>query len=340
MIDLCSEAPDYFGPETIKGYQLLAQNIAVAIRNADLYREEQMKGLIYGRLQKTVGKISADGTLGDSLQNLFDAFEGILPWDAVAIWLIDNTANESGIGQFSSILRLAAARISDRLPTDSDPTSSILTNELFDRYIQNPTDARELLSAYPWLSEILNSKISAIRKSNSAYEPLGALLGFDSEYSAIAAPLISDDQLSGIIVFVHHLNEQYDHASRSITSTLANNLSISIENIKLYLAAHDQAWTSTVLLQVAETVQVITNIDELLETVVSMLPGLVGVDACAIFLWDQSLETFYIQASSGFEADQVDRLNDWDIHPGSVPAFDQLLERKNPQVINYENIIE
>ncbi len=72
----------HFRPETLKGYHLLAQNIAVAIRNADLYRTEQMRGLIYERLQKTIGRISADVSLDDSLQNLFDNIEEILPWDA------------------------------------------------------------------------------------------------------------------------------------------------------------------------------------------------------------------------------------------------------------------
>ena len=338
VLDLCSESVDYFGPDTLKGYQLLAQNIAVAIRNADLYRTEQMRGIIYERLQKTIGKITADATIDDSLQNLFNEIEGILPWDAAAIWLIENSDNESEHGQTISLMRLAVARISNQFSSDFDSITSEVTNEIFERYVQNPTDTHELLSAYTWMSEIINSEKPLIRKSGSAYEPLGALLSFDNEYSAIGAPLTIDDQLRGIIVFVHHLKHQYDYESRSITSILASNLSIAIENIKTFTAAHDQAWTSTVLLQVAETTQVITNIDELLETVVSMLPGLIGMEACAIFLWDQSMETFYIKTSSGFGTEQVNRWNGLEIYPGSVPAFDQILQGKNPVILNSKNI--
>ena len=76
---------------------------------------------------------------------------------------------------------------------------------------------------------------------------------------------------------------------------------LQLKIFRLYAAAHDQAWISTVLLQVADATQSITNLDELLETVVSMLPGLIGVDACAIFLWDQSIEAFLHRASHGFD---------------------------------------
>ncbi len=338
ILELCSELADYFRPETLKGYQLLSQNIAVSIRNADLYRAEHINGLIYERLQYTIGKISAEATVEDSLKHLLDEFEGILPWDAAAIWLSDNSVDGSELGQVSLSLRLAAAHISNQLPSDSDAPSVIETNDIFDSYIQNPADAHELLSAYPWISEILSFDSPVIRKSSSAYEPFGALLGFESEYSAIGAPLKTDDQLSGIIVFVHHLKDQYDHTSRSILSTVARNLAISIDNIKIYGAAHDQAWISTVLLQVAETTQVISNLDELLETVVSMLPGLISVDACAIFLRDPSIETFYLQASSGFEPEQLVRLNGWEINPGKVPAFDRILLNKNPEIFTADNL--
>ncbi len=62
------------------------------------------------------------------------------------------------------------------------------------------------------------------------------------------------------------------------------------------------------LLQVAEATQSITNLDELLETIVGMLPGLIGVDACTIFLWDQSIECFFLQSIYGFEPEQLARV--------------------------------
>jgi serine phosphatase RsbU (regulator of sigma subunit)/putative methionine-R-sulfoxide reductase with GAF domain len=337
-IELCSDTSDAFGPDTIKGYHLLAQSIAVALRNANLYRSEQISRLINDRLQKKIGTISAEVTLDDSLHALLDELEEILPWDAAAIWLIGDTTNDSEVSQFASLPRLAAARVKEQPSPETELSQSSITNELFSKYIQNSTDASDLWSAYPWNSEILNSETPAIRSTNSAYEPLGALLGLNLEYSAIGAPIISNNQPRGIIVLVHHLSNQYDVDTQTMAKAFTNTASIVIENVMLYEAAHEQAWISTVLLQVAEATQSITNIDELLQTVVSMLPGLIGVNACTIFLWDQSIETFYPQASYGFDAEQLARFNEWEIYPGSVLAFDHLKDSNNPVILNAETL--
>lgn len=338
VLDLCSDSTYAFDPTTIKIFRLLADNIAVAIRNANLYRSEQMRRSIYDRLQNVAGILSADLSLDNLLWNLLDELENILPWDASAIWLVDTISNETGMGQFTSSLRLAAARSKTLPSVESFQTLSVDTKDLFEKYIQNSADAGYLLSSYPWLSEIINSETPVIRNSTSNYEPLGAILGYKSEYSAIGAPLMVNDQSLGIIVLVHHLPDQYDNETQSIVNAFTNYASIAVENTRLYAAAHDQAWISTVLLQVAEATQSITNLDELLETVVSILPGLIGVDACTIFLWEQSIEAFFSRASNGFEDDQLARLNAWDISPGSVVAFERLKESRSPVILNTDTI--
>jgi sigma-B regulation protein RsbU (phosphoserine phosphatase) len=337
-LDLCSDAMDEFGPDKIKGFQILAQNIAVAIRNANLFRSEEISGLINDRLQKTVGKISTEETLDDILQSLFDELEEILPWDAAAIWMIDNTINITGTAQFSISISLAAIRIAVQNSLETNQVHPLVTDELLDKYSQNSEDANDLLSLYPWISEIINSETPVIRNSTSTYEPLGVLLGFNSDYSAIGAPLLVNNQCSGIIVLVHHKPDQFNVESKSIANLFANFMAIRIENTKIYTSAHNQAWISTVLLQVAEATQLITNVDELLETVVSMLPGLIGIDACAIFLWDQSNDTYFPQAFHGFDVAQLDRFYSWDIFPGSVHAYDQLKDSHHPVILSADNL--
>jgi serine phosphatase RsbU (regulator of sigma subunit)/transcriptional regulator with GAF, ATPase, and Fis domain len=338
VLELCSNSVDTFDPDTIKGFQYLSQNIALAIRNANLYRSEHMRRLMYDRLLEVVGSISAEVSVDDVLQNLLDVLEEILPWDAAAIWLIDSSGNETGIGQFTSSLRLAATQIKEQFSEETDQIHSLENNTLFDKYIQNSVDANDLLSIYPWISENINGDTPEIRNSASTYEPLGAILGFKSDYSALGAPLIINKQPIGMIVLAHHLTDQYSYESQSVAIAFTNYASIAIENIRLYAAAHDQAWISTVLLQVAEATQSITNIDELLETVVGMFPGLIGVDACTIFLWDQSIEAFFPKASNGFDAEQLARLDTWDIYPGSVIAFDQLKQSKTPVILTTDTL--
>lgn len=117
-----------------------------------------------------------------------------------------------------------------------------------------------------------------------------------------------------------------------------NYASIAIENTRLYTVAHDQVWFSTVLLQVAEATQSLTSLDELLETIASMMADLVGVNACTIYLCDPSLQAFFPQTSFGFDTEQQARLNSWDIYSGTITAFDQLLESRNPVILNSDNL--
>lgn len=338
VIELSSDSSDVFSPDTIKGYYLLAQSIAIAIRNANLYRLEQIGRSVSDRLQKKVGTISADVTLDDTLHSLIDELEEILPWDAAAIWLISDTTNDSEAGQLPNSPRLAAARVKEQQGSITDPGQPSFTNELFNKYIQNPADANDIWTAYPWTAEIINSDMPALRVASSSFDPLGALLDLNNNYSAIGAPILKNNQPSGILVIAHHLPNQYDEDAQAIAKAFVDNASNIIENVITYEAAHEQAWISTVLLQVAEATQSIANIDELLQTVVNMLPGLIGIDACTIFLWDKSIETFYPLASYGFDAEQLERFNNWEVYPGSVIAFDQLIESRNPVILNVDTL--
>ena len=337
VLDLCSNSANAFEPGTIKIFQLLAENIAISIRNANLYQFEQMRRLISDRLQDVVGSLTADVSMDDTLQRILDETMEFIPWDASAIWLTDTSANYPEKDQYIPSLRLLAARINGKL-NDDDKSQPVDKIQIFDEFFLNTTDSNDLLVNYPWIAEVIHTKTAGLRTSGSINEPIGSVLGLTSDYSAIVVPLFIKNNLVGIIDLVHHLPDQYNGESISLAKAIATHVSIAIENTRLFTAAHDQAWITTVLLQVAEATQSITNLDELLETTTGMLPGLIGVDACMIFLWDQSIDAFSSRASNGFDNEQLARLNAWDIYPGSVLAFDKIKQSRIPVILNSDTI--
>ncbi len=327
ILDLCAEVTAAFTPESVVAFQHLADTLAIAIRNANLYRVEQSRRLVAERLQDTIGAISIDISVDEVLDHIFDELEGFLPWEAAALWLVDTDSAEAGIEQFISSFHLAAYR-------QKHPPSSTGIGH----YVQDFDAARQLFSQYPWTSQVITQKQAAVRIESAEYEPFGALLGFGNRYSALAAPLLLHGQVLGVIVCVDPEPEHYDDDSIDILEVCAGYISNAIENTRLYSAAHDQAWITTVLLQVAEATQSITTMDDLLETIASILPDLIGASACAIFLWGASIETFYYEASSGFDSDQADRLQAWDASPASNAPFQQLLEGRSPVILDNEII--
>ncbi len=338
MIELLSESKEEFGPDTLEGYHLLAQYFSTAIRNADAYYLEKTRRKMSDRLDSLIGTITTEVSLDDLLHILLDELENILTWDAAAIWLFDRAATEIGLDQFTSFLRLSAFRIKNQSFAESGQDLSQNTRELLDKYFDRTVGEDDLLSVYPWISEIIDSKLPIIRNTPFQYEPIGAIMGLNSDYSAIGTPLINQDQTIGFIILAHQISDQYDRDSQSLANAFMSRASIAITNSRLYAAAHDQAWISTVLLQVADATQSITNLDELLETVVSMLPGLIGVDSCMIFLLDQSTGSFLPRAIKGFDEVPKDRFNTWEIYPGSIMAFDRLKESTKPVIVDKGNL--
>ncbi len=334
VIELCSESIDAFGPDSVKGYYILSQYTSMAIRNANLYYLEQTKRELSDRLNANIGTISSEVSLDDILHVLLDELEDLLPWGAAAIWLFDHAASDAGVDQFTSLLRMAALRIQDQSFLEKDKNLAQNAKELLDNYFDSSVGVDEFLSIYPWISEILLSKVPLIRNSPYQYEPLGASIGMNTDYSAIGAALINHDKTVGFIVLTHPLPDQFDTESYALVGAFACLATIAIENSMLYTAAHDQAWISTVLLQVADATQSITSLEELLETVVNMLPGLIGVDACTIYLWDESIEVFIPRASHGFDEEQLTQLDKWGRFSGALTAFDELRETTRPVILD------
>jgi GAF domain-containing protein len=338
VLDLCSDNVNAFNPDELQIFQSLSENIALAIRNAKLYHSEQLIRQVTERLQDVIGRISADTSYDDVLNNILLELEKILPSDASAIWLLDNVNSDIEMGQFTSPLRLATINVKEQYISDHDEMPDLNINDIRERLLFYEDGSTDLLSIYPWFSEIIKSKQPIINNSASIFEPLGQILSFTGEYSAIGLPLKIKGQSLGMIISVHHLTHEYTDESIDIASTFANYVSVAIENTRLFTAAHDQVWMSTVLQQVTEATQTMTSLVELVETITRMLVDLIGVNACTLYLWDQSLDAFFPQASYGFDEEQQARLNSWDIFPGTVIAFEQMVEYRNPVILNSDTL--
>ncbi len=78
-----------------------------------------------------------------------------------------------------------------------------------------------------------------------------------------------------------------------MTTTFASYAAVSIENARLYDSAQEQAYASAALLQVAQAVVSLSELDEILGTIVRILPILVGVERAAIYTWDEENGLFH-----------------------------------------------
>lgn len=317
VLDLQSPHKDAFKESEAAIIEALSDYISVALRNANLYSSEQWRRQVSESIKEVAGLLSANMDLNHILVRILQELHKSLPCEASAIWLVESSENNTGDDAQAAPLRLAAIYPNNEALQELLNTDNMLGTQS------------------PWMLESINSPMPLIRTADSPYEPLGAYLNFPSDYSAIAAPLRANDLTLGLLVLIHSNPGRYGSEAQSMTATFASYSAVAINNTRLYAAAHDQAWVATVLLQVAEATQSITSMTELLETVVRIIPRLIGVKSCVLFIWDEVTETFQSASADGLNAEQLQDFSTWQIAPGDVIAFDHMIEDKFPIIIDH-----
>ena len=289
VLDLQSDRINAFTDEDHFVCEALADSVASAIHNADLYRTELWRRQVADSLHEVAGSISAEVGLDDVLDSILHELEHNLPCEVAAVWLLEGEE-----------LYLAHIHGVERLEVD---------------------DAlRRWPEAYDFLAATLTSEQPVIRKPEDPIGPTGVARGFSADYSSISTALRTRDRPLGVLTLSHHTPGRYGHEAQAITSTFANYASVAIENVRLYDAAQEQAYASAALLQIAQAVANSNSLDETIGSVVRITPILVGVKACEIFLWED--DHFHPAQAYGLSEDAQTALLGRDFLPGDFPLLD------------------
>jgi sigma-B regulation protein RsbU (phosphoserine phosphatase) len=295
VLDVQSDTINVFTDDDRFVCEALADNVAVAIRNADLYRTEFWRRQVADSLREVAGLISADTSLDDVLNRVLSELERNLPCDVAAIWLLDGDG-----------LYLAQIHGADLLEVNAA--------------------ARRWPEAYDFLIAALNSDFPVVRKPDDPIGPTGSARGFSADYSSIAAALRAGDRPLGVLTLSHHTAGRYGHEAQAMTTTFASYAAVAIENARLYDAAQEQAYASAALLQVAETVANSNSLEETIGGIVRITPILVGVKSCALYLWTG--EQFHSTQSYGCSDEVQAVMCGKDFLPGGFPLLDTVLESR------------
>jgi len=295
VLDIQSDRQNVFTEDDALMFEAVAGTIAASIRNADLYSSEQWRRQVSDSLREVAGLLSSNAGVDQVLDSILTEIERSLPVDVSAIWLLNDEE-----------LSLAAVRGGDPQAIEH----ARLTNA--DGLIAL---TRAMLSGNP-----------VIRKPSDPIWPSGSAAGFEANYSSLAAPLQVGNQAVGVISLAHHAAGRYGHEAQAMVTTFASYAAVAIENARLYDAAQEQAYASAALLQVAQTVVSLNELDEILSAIVRSIPILVGMERVALYLWDAERELFHAAHSYGFDGTEQKTLTQGDISRGMFPLLDAARE--------------
>jgi len=295
VLDIQSDKLNSFTEDDRVMFEAVAGTIAAAIRNADLYRSEQWRRQVADSLREVAGLLSDNIGVEDALEAILIEIERNLPVDVSAIWLYDDD------DLYLAAVHGADGNAIERARLSSPEASVALTRAMF---------ADEPL----------------IRKPSDPLWPSGEAAGFDRNYSSLAAPLRVGNQPVGVITLAHRTPGRYGHEAQAMVTTFASYAAVAIENARLYDSAQEQAYASAALLQVAHAVVSLSELDEILGTIVRIMPILVGVERAALYLWDAEREVYIPYQEYGIHENAKASLWDHELAAGDFPMLDAARE--------------
>ncbi len=296
VLDIQASRSNAFTEDDRMLFETVAGTIASSIRNADLYRSEQWRRRVGDSLREVAGLLSEYVGVEESLESILTELERNLPVDVSSIWLLNE-------GE----LYLAAAHGADGSVIEAPRRASPQASEA--------------------LFNILAADGPVIRKTTDALWPSALAAGFDTNCSALGVPLRVSDQPVGLLGLTHRSPGRYGHEAQAMTATFASYAAVAIENARLYDQAQEQAYASAALLQVAQAVASLANLDEILGTIMRTMPILVGIQRAALYLWDP-IEGLYTPSHEfGLPAEAKPQLWDCTFRAGEFPLLDASREQ-------------
>lgn len=123
---------------------------------------------------------------------------------------------------------------------------------------------------------------------------------------------------------------------RDLLNNIIEQTSQALERFRLVTAQQEEAWVNAALLQVSEAVNSDIDLNRILDTIVRLVPLLVGVRACLILTYDRQTDAFYAGPSYGLSAMGRGLVETTPFDPSEFPAM-QVREndQRSPQSMLY-----
>ena len=178
-----------------------------------------------------------------------------------------------------------------------------------------------------------------------SHKPVSSLLLSDAESDFSSGeseqwlmPVIVKDQLLGMIIIGYSDGDKNirPSARREIVRNIARQTAQGLDSIQLQQALQEEAWVNTALLQVAEAVNRLTDLDEILYSIVRLVPMLVGVQNCVVLIWDEERKRYQAGPSHGISEMGYGLLESFEIDLSEFPLLErQDVERIGPEAAYY-----
>lgn len=261
--------PDHFSPEDVEIISMFANQAAVAIANAQLYTAQKEEAWVSTALLQVAEATSRSTSLDDVLSTVAQ----ITPLLSGVEWCIVFLAE----GKTFRVVEMEG--VPDNLKAQ------------FKGYIFHSSDWQPFEQLVEEGRPVVMMPVPA---------PKNVDIDLARVAQAVLLPLYAKGEVMGGMLIAQRIGEELlTERKIELVSGIANQAAVAIEGAQLFAAQQEEAWVTTALLSVAESVNSTVELDQTLETLVRLTPMLVGVTRCAILHWDEETKSFVGAAAWG-----------------------------------------
>jgi GAF domain-containing protein len=248
VLDVLSKNTYGFSGDNLRILQILADQLAIAVVNSELFAETQ-EHLAQHRLLHHITTTAASGTtLDEALQSAVNGLQVTLGGDRVAILLADR---EKRVLQVRAVVGFA--------------------DDVFDLRINVGSGITGWAAAHR----------RSLRVSNVLEDPR-YIAGSLNTRSEMAVPLIYRSELLGVLNVESEQLSAYTETDEELLGTLGGSLAAIIANARLLEQIRAQAERERVLFEISDKIRRTTDMQTILTTTVSELTRAIGANRAHI----------------------------------------------------------
>jgi serine phosphatase RsbU (regulator of sigma subunit) len=301
-VSVQSALPNAFEENHLRLLAVLANQSASAINNARLYERGQQRLHALQAVSEVSRKLASILDLNQLLTQVVELIQSRFGYYHVQIFLVE--------------------RDSDRAQFKASSGSEL--NEKWQREGRSMRIGEEGIIG--WVAQHGEPLLANDVSQEPRYCPDDQRLLPDT-HAELAMPLLVEGEVVGVLDVQSTRVGAFGENDAFILSMLADQVAVAVNSARAFEAQREEAWVTTVMLQVADATSQAESVDAVLDAAVRVTAMLAGVTSCTIWLWDEEFLAFQYGASYGLwpaqslEADPAPALR---FLVGEWPVLDRL----------------
>jgi serine phosphatase RsbU (regulator of sigma subunit)/putative methionine-R-sulfoxide reductase with GAF domain len=310
VLDVQSTEPDAFSPDDRFILETLADQVAVAVNSARAYEAQREEAWVTTVLLQVAAATSRAENMEDTLEATVRVTAMLVGATSCIAWLWSDERAAFGFGAAYGL----------RAGPDGE------------------TDSRTALSLAPrtWdaLKQLRDEQVPLIMQRSDPSLPESLRRSCAGDVMALI-PMLNRGETVGIlgVSYDHLLEARLTERRLAMLAGIARQAAAAVDNARLAAAREEEAWISTLLLQVSEIVRSPHSLDMALEQVARLVPPLTGVDRCAILLRDAQ-GVFHATAVYADDETLADAYAGLSLAPGELELLDDACRLGQPLVVD------